>query len=278
MRERPSTSATSPRNGARRIGVQLAADDVLALVGVQLDDPPRLESHLQPFHDLSVERERTGRAHDSLGPAAVGSGEDLFGGHVGDVGDAGRGHRLAPLPAGLGQEADGQIRAGPREPEPVDLELVERPCAVADPLHVRAPGRDGIVLVEPHAVLDHIPQAVDVGLAEHLPGPALVGHADDGPVVQLLVDLAVALVRELAHPRLADPLARQVGQELRLGISGQRHDRGVHRRRSRRRVRGARAASTTGCRRRRTRSGRGECADRCRRRPRSAHRLGRPRE
>ena len=261
-----------------RIGVQLAADHVLALVGVHLDDPARLESHLEPLHDLSVERERAGRAHDSLGPAAVRGGEDLLGRHVRDVGDAGRRSRTRS-PASATRASRPTVRSvpGPVKRSRSTLQLVERPRAGADPLHVRAPGGDGIVLVEPHAELDDLPQPVDVGLAEHLPGPALVGHADDRPVVQLLVDLAVALVGELAASapcRPARPAGRPAAPARHLR-SAPRSPRS--RRRSRRRARGARAASTTGCRRPRTRSGRGGRADRGRRRRRSVRRPGRPR-
>ena len=40
----PSTSATSPRNGARLVGRQLTADHVLALVGLHVDDAARPRS------------------------------------------------------------------------------------------------------------------------------------------------------------------------------------------------------------------------------------------
>ena len=91
------------------------------------------------------------------------------------------------------------------------------------------PGGDGIVLVEPHAELDQLPEWVDVGRAEQLIRPAGVRHAGHDPVVEALVRLPRELLAELHHPRFADAIARQVGEQLGLGVAGQRDDRGVHR-------------------------------------------------
>ena len=90
-----------------------------------------------------------------------------------------------------------------------------------------APGGDRVVLVEPHAELDELPEGVDVRVAEQLGRPARVRHAGDDPVVEPLVRLARQLFAELRHPRLADAVARQVGEELRLGVAHQRDDRRV---------------------------------------------------
>ena len=72
-----------------------------------------------------------------------------------------------------------------------------------------------------------VPEPLDVRLAEHLRGPALVRARDDGPVVQLLVRLAHRLGDELAHPRAADALAGKVGEQIRLRLAADRDDRGV---------------------------------------------------
>ena len=64
--------------------------------------------------------------------------------------------------------------------------------------HVLAPRGDRVVRVEAHAELDELPEPLEIGLAEHLLGPAGVRDADDRPVVQLLVDLPAVLLGELA--------------------------------------------------------------------------------
>ena len=92
-----------------------------------------------------------------------------------------------------------------------------------------APRCDRIVHVEPHAELDGLPEPLQVGLAEHLLRPAGVRDADDGPVVQLLVDLTAVLLGELEHPRAADAVAGQVREQVRLGITRQRDDGGPFR-------------------------------------------------
>ena len=109
----------------------------------------------------------------------------------------------------------------------VELHVVEQPRAAADPGDVRLPGGDRVVLVEADAELDQLPQPLDVGLAEHLLRPTRVRDADHRPVVQLLVDLAVVLLGQLQHARTPDALARQVGEQVRLGVARQRDDGGA---------------------------------------------------
>ena len=104
--------------------------------------------------------------------------------------------------------------------------VVQRLRALADARDVGAPRCDRIVLVQPHRELDRLPESIEIRLAEHLLGPADVRDADHGPVVQLLVDLAVGLLRQLEHPRLADAFARKVAEQVGLGITGERDHRG----------------------------------------------------
>ena len=137
-----------------------------------------------------------------------------------------------------------------------------------------APRGDGIVLVEPHAELDEVPQRVDVRVAEELGRPALVRHAGDDPVVEPLVRLARQLFAERPHPRLADAVAGQVGEELRLRVAHQRDDRRVLLAEVLRRARGATAASTRARRRPRARSSRGGRAGPSSRRRRTRRRPG----
>ncbi len=88
-----------------------------------------------------------------------------------------------------------------------------------------APGLDRVGLVEAAAELDELPEPVEIGLAEHLLGPAGVRDADDRPVVELLVDLAAVQLRDLLHARLADPRAGEVAEQVWLRVAGQRDDR-----------------------------------------------------
>ena len=66
---------------------------------------------------------------------------------------------------------------------------------------------------------NRIPEPLDIGLAEDGLRPALVRVRHDRPVEQALIqDLHVTL-GELAHPRLADARAVEVGEELGLRVA-----------------------------------------------------------
>src|SRR5581483_8221419 len=95
------------------------------------------------------------------------------------------------------------------------------------PLGMFFPGGDGVVLVEAGAALDELPEPLEIGLAEHLRRPARVRDADHAPVVQALVDLPRAPLGELEHPRLADAVAREVCEQIGLGVADESHDRGA---------------------------------------------------
>ncbi len=85
------------------------------------------------------------------------------------------------------------------------------------------PGLDRVRLVQPHRLRDRLPQPLDVGLAEHLPGLSLGGERGDRPVDLLLVLRAQLPVLGLHCPGLPDPCLVEVGQELGLGIARE-HD------------------------------------------------------
>ena len=51
------------------VGRQLAAHDVGAGLGLDVDDPTALEPQLEPPDDAAVERQRPGRPDDALGAA-----------------------------------------------------------------------------------------------------------------------------------------------------------------------------------------------------------------
>ena len=117
----------------------------------------------------------------------------------------------------------GPVKCMASSPKLVQQPCAERRCRV----HVAAPGGDRVIVVEPHAELDELPEPFEIRLAEHLRGPAGVRDADDRPVVQLLVDLAAVLLGELARACAPDAVAGQVGEQVGLGVTGQRDHRGV---------------------------------------------------
>ena len=80
------------------------------------------------------------------------------------------------------------------------------------------PRGDGIVLVEPEARGDELPQPLDVGLAENLLRPAGVRRADSAPVDAVVGVLLPADLRDLDLHRPADAVAVEIGEELGLGI------------------------------------------------------------
>ncbi len=87
-----------------------------------------------------------------------------------------------------------------------------------------APGGDGIGLVEPHRLSDGAPEPLDVGLAEDRARPAFVGIGDDRPVAEPVGQLE-GLLGEGVHAGLADARAVEIGEQLRLGVAGDRAER-----------------------------------------------------
>ena len=86
---------------------------------------------------------------------------------------------------------------------------------------------DRIGLVEPDGSADRSPQPLDVGLAEDRLRPALVREGDDRPVAQAVGQPQRCLC-DLAHARLADALAVEVGEELGLGVAADRAEGAAH--------------------------------------------------
>ncbi len=83
---------------------------------------------------------------------------------------------------------------------------------------------DGIVRVEAHGVRDRIPEALDVRLVEDGARPAFVRVGDDRPVADAVAQPERRL-GDFLHPRLADALAVEVGEELGLRVAGDREQR-----------------------------------------------------
>ena len=179
----------------------------------------------RPRDDAAVERERPSRANESLGAARVGGREDLLRRHVRDV-RAGRRQSPTRRPASA-------IRAGGRRSGRCrgrGSAAHRRACRSGAPRagrssrHVRArrpPGRPRRAArrTRPPATAARCPAPRTSAVAQ-----PVVRHADHRPVVQPLVDLARVLLGEVEHASPADAVAREVGEQIRLGIAGQRDD------------------------------------------------------
>ena len=224
----PSTSATSPRYGGVLVARELALDHARALLGADVDDAAVLEPHLEALHDLAGEHERLRRAGGSLRPPAVGRGEDLLGRHVRDVGDAVGGLRLAALPARLGQQPDRQVGARGRG-SAASRSACRSAASRARPsfstcARQAATGSSSSSRTQ-NSTSSH--SASTSGSPNSCVAQPSFGTPATTQLLRPLVRLARELFAELRHPRLADAIAGQVGEQLRLRVAGQRDDRGV---------------------------------------------------
>ena len=84
-----------------------------------------------------------------------------------------------------------------------------------------APGGDRIGGIEPRRRADRLPEPLEVGLAEDAGRPADVRRGDDRPVDQPLGDEGAVERVQVARLGLADEHGIEVGEELRLGVSGE---------------------------------------------------------
>src|SRR6478609_9391512 len=218
------TSATSPSRSAfdRR---EVAADEVCAGLRLDTDGAALLEGELQSTYDLAREDKRERRTDRPLGAPRVGRSEDLLSRHVRDVVDPRGRIAAARHPARGGQEADGQIRAGPSVAQCIGVEVVELGRPLGEPLEVLLPGLYRIGLVEPHTEGDLLPQPFDVGLAEDLCRPALVRRAYAAPIDVVLGYLLHSDLHDLLRHGATDALAVEICEQLRLRVAGRRDHR-----------------------------------------------------
>ena len=163
------------------VGRVLRAHELDAGVGRDLDDAPALERDDEPLDDALAQHERAREPDDAVGAAVVGRGEHLLGGEVGhEPGTAHVGETSAG-PHVPGDEADREVGARAVVAHGVETEGVERRGASAQLGVARPPGRHRVGLVEAHDDRHLVPEPLDVGLAEHLLGPAGVGRREDRP-------------------------------------------------------------------------------------------------
>src|SRR6185503_2687570 len=128
-------------------------------------------------------------------------------------------------PQVVAEQSDREIRAGAAVNQRIWPKLVQRRGAPLELGEVLAPGGHRVRLVEPHAEGDVLPQALEVGLTEHLLRPARAGGGDDRPVDRSLLHLAPDDLRQLEHPSAAHALAVEVREQLRLGVPRRGNDR-----------------------------------------------------
>ena len=123
------------------------------------------------------------------------------------------------------READAQV--GPRadEPERGERALVEGRGALPEPRDVLAPRRDRVGLVEARRGGDRVPEPLDVGLAEHGACPALVRVADDRPLDEAPVLGVEELLDREPRPCALRAALVEVGEQLGLGVAGDRDRR-----------------------------------------------------
>ena len=128
----------------------------------------------------------------------------------------------ARRPARLRDQPDEEVGARASEAHAVEGPLVEDRRPLAELRDVRAPGGDRIVLVEARGDRDGVPEPLDVGLAEHRLGPAGVRVADDRPRDLAVTGRLQHLLGDEPGPRLGDAGRIEVGEELGLGVAGDR--------------------------------------------------------
>jgi hypothetical protein len=92
---------------------------------------------------------------------------------------------------------------------------------------VLSPGCDGVRLIKPHCASDGLPQPLHVRLAKDRARPPFVRVRDDRPGDTAVAGRREYLLRELAWPRLGDAGAVEIGEQLRLRIARDGHERAV---------------------------------------------------
>ena len=157
--------------------------------------------------------------------APVGGRVDLLGRHVDEVRDAVDRLLGAGQPAVRRVEPDAQVGARAGEADRAEAPLVEERGALAEALDVLLPREHGVGLVEPGRGDDGVPEPLDVRLAEDGVRPAFVRVADDRPLDQPSVLGVEQLLRGQARARPLGAALVEVGEELGLGLAGDRDRR-----------------------------------------------------
>ena len=204
----------------------MRADQVLALVGVDLDRAAALEADPQPADDRALEL-RADRSRATVPSTRLASG-------VVKTSSVGMFATCSiPLrdvegrePGRVGQEPDRQVGARAAVAQGVEPALVQaRRRGATSSRDVLLPGRDRVGLVEPDRGRDRLPEPVDVGLAEHacVAQPSF-GYATIDQLQRPSVSARLASA-SCAHPGSPEAAAVEAVEELRLGVAGDREQR-----------------------------------------------------
>ena len=122
-------------------------------------------------------------------------------------------------------EPHAQVRPGADEPERREPALVECCRPLPQRGDVLAPRRGRVGLVEPGGGNDRVPEALDVRLAEHGLGPALVRIADDRPLDEAAVLRVEELLDGESRPRPLGAALVEVREQLGIRVAGDRDGR-----------------------------------------------------
>ncbi len=165
------------KEGARHVGVG---------VGVDLHRPAAGELHHQALDDGAVDHRGLGEDGTAFGAASVGHRENLFGRQVRRIGGAVFQRQTATGPDMALGKPQGEVGAAALEVQRVEGEALQMRLAGIERFKRRAPGRFGVVVIEPQRGKDMAPELfhrVRLGqIRENLPCPAGGDEGHDVPV------------------------------------------------------------------------------------------------
>ena len=165
-------------------GALVGLDDVAQLVGAGPGAPLHrlalVEADPEVLDQAPLMTEGQGGVDNALGAGAVGGGEDLLGGHVGEVVDPLLVVDAAPVPAVVGQQAHGEVGAvGGGIADGVKLPVGEELDAALEAGGVVGPSLGRVGAVGPGHLQHGLPQLLQ-GLLLGQVGEDLFGPGDGG--------------------------------------------------------------------------------------------------
>ena len=201
------------------------AQDVLALFGVQVDDPAVLDDKVEILNDVAVVDKRHGGIDHAVDAGLKRGGEDLLGRHVGDEGVARAAEVAAAGPDVRFRQADRKIRAERVAVVQGDkVQCVECCDAAFEQCHVLAPARDRVALAaDADGGEDRVPEPVHrllLGkIGEDLLRPARDGNGGNAPGASVRHhSVYIGLDGRFAAARARQAVGVYTAQ--RLGITG----------------------------------------------------------
>ena len=220
----PVDEGDLPEIGRLLVDGQLLPDDLGAARGRHVGDATALEPDGEIGDTGAARHERLRGSDEPLGAAPVRRREDLFGRHVGDVRDSGRGLERRAAPASGGIEADREIGVAAGEPNGVERTVVQRVRARLEHRGVLTPRRDRVGLIEPGRLRDGVPESLDVRFSEDLCRPSFVRRGDDRPVHVPVRDVLEHRQPQVLRIGPTDQRRIEVGEQVRRRVPAQRDD------------------------------------------------------